>query len=53
MLWAVSSLYISFWIRSQEENQNVLIIPVADSVFTDLFSHLEKICRFIGKLWPY
>lgn len=53
MLWAVSSLYISFWIRSREENQNVLIIPVADSVFSDLFSHFEKICSFIGKLWPY
>lgn len=51
MLWAETSLYISFWIRSQEENQNVLIIPVAESVFSDLFSHLEKICSFIGKLF--
>lgn len=53
MLWAESSLDISFWNRTQEENQNVLIIPVAESVFSDLFSHLEKICNFIGELFPY
>ncbi|XP_075878608.1 serine/threonine/tyrosine-interacting-like protein 1 [Nelusetta ayraudi] len=34
--------------ESREENQNVLIIPVADSVFCDLFSHFEKICSFIA-----